>query len=106
MELPDHADAVLTVVEEIPPGRVMSYGAVADVVCGRGGVATPRTVGTVMARYGAAVCGYRVVIAVGRLPPGHEMRARGLLSAEGVPFRGERVDMRAAAWYPADAGEV
>ncbi|BCJ37547.1 hypothetical protein Athai_50500 [Actinocatenispora thailandica] len=102
MELPDNADAVLTVVEAIPPGRVMSYGAIADVVCARGGVASARSVGTVMARYGAAVCWYRVVNSVGRTPPGHELRARALLAAEGVPFRGDRVDMRAAAWYPAD----
>jgi len=102
MQLPDNADAVLTVVEEIPPGRVMSYGAIAEVVRERGGVATARTVGTVMSRYGGAVCWYRVVNSVGRLPPGHEARARALLAAEGVPFRGDRVDLRVAEWYPED----
>jgi alkylated DNA nucleotide flippase Atl1 len=55
-----------------------------------------------MARYGGMVCWYRVVNSVGRTPPGHELRARALLVAEGVPFRGDRVDMRAAAWYPED----
>lgn len=100
--VPDHVDRVLTVVEEIPPGRVMSYGAVAEVVRERGGNATARTVGTTMARYGGAVPWFRVVNSVGRLPPGHERRARSLLTAEGVPFRGPHVDMRRAAWYPED----
>ena len=35
---------------------------------------------------------YRVVRADGSLPKG--ARQRALLEAEGVPFRGERVDMR------------
>jgi alkylated DNA nucleotide flippase Atl1 len=39
----------------------------------------------------------RIVRADGSLPKGHRQRA--LLEAEGVPFRGERVDM-AAAWVP------
>lgn len=102
MEIPEHVDRVLSVVELIPPGHVMSYGAVADVVRERGGTASARSVGTVMARYGGAVPWYRVVNSAGRLPPGHERRARAALDAEGVPFRGERVDMRAAAWYPED----
>jgi methylated-DNA-protein-cysteine methyltransferase related protein len=40
----------------------------------------------------------RVVRADGSLPKGE--RQRRLLDAEAVPFRGERVDMR-AAWTPA-----
>lgn len=100
MEIPEHVDRVLAVVESIPPGHVMSYGAVAEAVRDHGGVATARTVGTVMARYGGAVAWHRVVNAAGRLPPGHERQARAALTAEGVPFRGAHVDMRAAAWYP------
>jgi alkylated DNA nucleotide flippase Atl1 len=45
-----YVEAVLRVVEAIPPGRVMSYGAIAAAV-GRGG---PRQVGRVMAVYGGA----------------------------------------------------
>ena len=99
-DLPEHVDRVLAAVERIPAGRVMSYGAVAEVVCEGGGRATARSVGTVMARYGGMVRWYRVVNSVGRLPPGHEQRARELLAAEGTPFLGDRVDMRRAAWYP------
>jgi methylated-DNA-protein-cysteine methyltransferase-like protein len=92
----DFADAVLDVVDRIPPGRVMSYGAIADYL-GRGG---PRQVGTVMARYGGPVPWHRVVTANGRLVPGHEVEARRRHVAEGTPLRGDKVDMRRAAWYP------
>ncbi|HKT02414.1 MAG TPA: MGMT family protein [Rugosimonospora sp.] len=88
---------VLTVVEQIPPGRVMSYGAIAEYL-GRGG---PRQVGTVMARYGGGVPWHRVVAANGRVVPGHEVEALRRLRAERTPLRGDKVDMRAAAWHPA-----
>lgn len=93
-------EEVLRVVERIPPGRVMSYGAIADYLAERSGRVSPRLVGSIMARYGAAVPWHRVVNAAGRLPPGHESRARKLLLAEGTPLRGASVDMAAAAWYP------
>ena len=92
----DFADAVLDLVEHIPPGRVMSYGAIAEYL-GRGG---PRQVGTVMARYGGPVPWHRVVAANGRLVPGHEVEALRRHHAEGTPLSGDRVDMRAAAWWP------
>jgi alkylated DNA nucleotide flippase Atl1 len=92
----DFVEDVLALVERIPPGRVMSYGAIADYL-GQGG---PRQVGSVMARYGGSVPWHRVVTAAGRVVPGHEQAALRSLRAEGVPLRGERVDMRAAAWYP------
>jgi methylated-DNA-protein-cysteine methyltransferase related protein len=92
----DYVESVLTVVERIPPGRVMTYGAIAEFV-GSGG---PRQVGTVMARYGGAVPWHRVVNASGRVVPGHEAEALRRLRAEGTPLRGERVDLRQAAWWP------
>jgi alkylated DNA nucleotide flippase Atl1 len=94
----DYAEEVLRLVERIPPGRVMSYGAIADRV-GKGG---PRQVGTVMARYGGGVPWYRVVTAAGRTPPGHEVEALRRLRAEGTPLRGDHVDMSRAVWYPED----
>ena len=98
----EYVEAVLVVVESIPPGRVMSYGAVAEVVGSaleRGG---PRSVGAVMAAYGGSVPWWRVVTASGRLPPGHEVAALRELSAEGCPLTrdGTRVDVRRAAWHP------
>ncbi|OLB75003.1 MAG: cysteine methyltransferase [Actinobacteria bacterium 13_2_20CM_2_71_6] len=92
----DFAEEVLSLVERIPPGRVMSYGAIAEYV-GHGG---PRQVGTVMARYGGGVPWHRVVTAAGRTPPGHEREALRRLRAEKVPLRGEHVDMSRAAWFP------
>jgi Predicted methylated DNA-protein cysteine methyltransferase len=96
----DYIDAVLDVVERIPVGRVMSYGAIAEYLAARFGRGSARRVGTIMAQYGGSVPWYRVVAANGRTPPGHEAAARRLLTAEGVTFRGERVDMAAHAWFP------
>lgn len=92
--LPEYAELVLEVVDAIPPGRVLSYADVAELV-GRGGA---RQVGRVMATYGSLTCWWRVTYADGSLPPGHEDRAAELLRAEGVPLRGGRVEMRRARW--------
>lgn len=91
-----YVEQVLSLVERIPAGRVMSYGAIAEYV-GRGG---PRQVGAVMARYGGPVPWHRVVTAGGRLAPGNAAEARRRHAAEGTPFRGDNVDMSLAAWWP------
>jgi methylated-DNA-protein-cysteine methyltransferase related protein len=96
-----YVEAVLAVVERIPSGRVMSYGAIADFLHERYGRSSARRVGTIMAQYGGSVPWHRVVSSVGRLPPGHEARARRLLEGEGVTFTGPRVAMPTYAWYPA-----
>ncbi|WP_424211896.1 MGMT family protein [Streptomyces sp. BI20] len=97
-ELPDYAERVLSTTELIPPGRVMTYGDVAEWL-GTGG---PRQVGAVMARWGGAVPWWRVVRSDGRPLPGHEHRALPEYRAEGTPLRdsatGPRVDMRRARW--------
>jgi alkylated DNA nucleotide flippase Atl1 len=90
----EFAEAVLDAVRLIPRGRVMSYGDVAEYL-GRGG---PRAVGTALARYGGGVPWHRVVTSDGRPNPSSPDEAAGLLRRERVPFRGERVDMRAARW--------
>jgi alkylated DNA nucleotide flippase Atl1 len=41
-----------------------------------------------------------VVTSAGRLVPGHEQEARQRLLADGVPLKGDHVDMRRAAWSP------
>jgi alkylated DNA nucleotide flippase Atl1 len=96
----EYVEAVLNVVERIPPGWVMSYGAIAEYLHDISGRGSPRLVGTIMARYGGGVPWHRVVNNVGRLPPGHEARARRLLTAEGVRFKGDRVLMAEASWWP------
>lgn len=94
----DYVDEVLSAVEGIPPGRVLTYGDVAALVR-RGG---PRQVGQVMARYGGAVPWWRVVRADGRLLAGSERRALEHYRVEGTPLRqyGDtpRLDLRRARW--------
>ena len=89
-------------VERIPPGKVMSYGAIAEYLADRFDRGSARRVGTIMALHGGSVPWYRVVNAAGRLPPGHEVAGAAQLAAEGVTFRGERVNMDRHAWFPAD----
>lgn len=99
----EYVELVLSVVESIPAGRVMTYGAIAEVVRERYGKGSARTVGGVMARYGGGVPWHRVVAASGRLIPGHEIEHRARLVAEGVPLRdGDRIDLAAALWWPDD----
>ncbi|WP_189080111.1 MGMT family protein [Mangrovihabitans endophyticus] len=100
----EYVEEVLALVERIPPGRVMSYGALADALAERSGRNSARQVGTIMARHGGGVPWHRVVTSSGRMPPGHEREARQRLLSEGVPLRGDRVDMARAQWLPT-AGE-
>ena len=97
MDQEEYVEAVLSVVEQVPPGRVTTYGAVAAAV-GRGG---PRQVGRVMSTYGGPVPWWRVIRADGTLPTCHEGTAAQHHAAEGTPrLRTGRVDMRAAFWDP------
>jgi alkylated DNA nucleotide flippase Atl1 len=89
---------VLAVVDRIPAGRVMTYGAIAEYV-GRGG---PRGVGGVMARDGAAVTWWRVVRANGTLPAHLMMDAQEHWWAEGTALRRGIVDVAQAGWWPPD----
>jgi methylated-DNA-protein-cysteine methyltransferase related protein len=99
----EYAEAVLDLVERIPRGRVMSYGAIAEEIgrtLHRGG---PRQVARVLALEGGSVPWWRVVTASGGLPPGHQLRARSELLQERCPMhgeRGDRVDMNQAMWRP------
>jgi methylated-DNA-protein-cysteine methyltransferase-like protein len=98
-----YVEAVLALVERIPAGRVMSYGAIADFLHEAYGRGSARRVGTIMAQYGGTVPWYRVVNSAGRTPPGHEAKARRLLEAEGVTFTAAgRVHMPTHSWWPAN----
>ena len=94
----EYVEEVLALVERIPEGKVMSYGAIADALAEASGRNSARQVGTIMARHGGAVPWHRVVSSAGRLPPGHEQEACRLLLADGVPLRGDHVDMARASW--------
>ena len=107
-ELPEYAERVLDVADLIPPGRVMTYGDIAEWL-EEGG---PRQVGRVMSLYGGAVPWWRVVRADGVPLPGKERRALDQYRAEGTPLREvtaasrargavshiPRIDIRRARW--------
>jgi alkylated DNA nucleotide flippase Atl1 len=109
----DYLEAVLDLVGLIPPGRVMTYGTIAEVVADdfvaagerpRGG---PRQVGQVLARAGGGVPWWRVVNASGRPPEFKDDSALDALRAESTPLSadGRRVALRAALWWPDDAAD-
>lgn len=96
-----YAESVLSVVEAIPPGQVLAYGDIAELL-GEGG---PRQVGRVLSLHGGGVPWWRVTRADGSPPPGHEAAARGAWTREGTPVRASgRVDMTRARWPGPTAG--
>lgn len=90
-------DRILDRIRAIPEGFVSTYGDIDP--------RAPRLVGQVLAGHpgatGEQVPWHRVVRADGTLTQGARQRER--LRAEGVPMRGDRVDMRVARMAPADA---
>ncbi len=91
------AHEVLSVVEEIPLGKVASYGQIARLV---GREKNARLVGKILSRaeyFGNYPC-HRVVNHAGRTAP-HWRAQRGLLEKEGVIFKENGcVDMRMCQW--------
>lgn len=75
-------EKVLTAVEQIPAGRVVSYGDVGDIV-GAG----PRVVGAVMSRHGAMVAWWRVTNASGDFPESLRRRAREHWAEENIGWK-------------------
>jgi methylated-DNA-protein-cysteine methyltransferase-like protein len=98
----EYAEAVLDLVDAIPPGRVMTYGGIAEVLFDRLGRSGPRQVGAVLSRMGGEVPWWRVVNASGRPPARHAHVALERLAAEGCPLTPDstRVCLRGAAWEP------
>lgn len=88
---------ILSVVEEIPKGKVTSYGQIAKLI---GREKNARLVGKVLSDaelYGAYPC-HRVVNHAGRTAPGWTEQ-RLLLEAEGVEFKADgHVDMQRFQW--------
>lgn len=95
----DFAYEVLSVVEEIPAGRVATYGQIAALT---GHPKNSRLVARVLARaefYGDFPC-HRVVDHSGRLAPGWPEQA-SLLRGEGVTLKDEtHVDLKQFQWVP------
>lgn len=102
MSIDDDAKGrIWQVVHSVPTGRVTSYGRVAELA---GLPRAARLVGRTLAQLppGSALPWHRVVNSSGRIsfPPGssshREQRER--LLAEGIEFRGERIDWRRFGW--------
>jgi alkylated DNA nucleotide flippase Atl1 len=89
----DVDEAVFDVVDSIPPGRVSTYGAIGRLV----GVG-PRRVARALSAGGGAVPWHRVVRADGTVAEPVRVRQLELLAGEGVPLRGQRVDLGAVGW--------
>lgn len=93
----DLAYEILSVVSEIPSGRVATYGQLARLI---GREKNSRQVGTVLAsaqRYGDYPC-HRVVNHAGRTAPGWAEQTE-LLMAEGVEFKANGcVDLKRYQW--------
>jgi alkylated DNA nucleotide flippase Atl1 len=80
-------EGIIARIRSIPEGFVQTYGDIDP--------AAPRLVGHVLAAYGGGeIPWHRVVRADGSVAKGR--RQRRLLEREGVPFHGERVDLRRA----------
>jgi alkylated DNA nucleotide flippase Atl1 len=99
-DVDDYTSRVLDVAESIPPGRVMSYGDIAELL-GEGG---PRQVGRVMSLWGGGVPWWRVVHSDGTFLAGHEREAVRHYRSEGTPMRRDaegrpsKLNMRLARW--------
>ncbi|PQZ96453.1 cysteine methyltransferase [Arthrobacter sp. MYb227] len=92
----EYAEAVFAVAALIPPGKVLSYGDIAELL-GSGG---PRQVGAAMAGSGHSVCWWRVLRADGTLRA--DLQAMALLQwdAEDTVLRHGKVVMAQARWQP------
>jgi methylated-DNA-protein-cysteine methyltransferase related protein len=99
------ADKIIAAVKRIPRGKVSTYGEVAAVA---GLPRRARLVGTVLKNTPASpqLPWFRVINSSGRisLPAGSDAYARQKkkLEAEGVIFRGDRVDLKRYGWPARD----
>ena len=84
----DSTDAVRALIEEIPTGRVVTYGDLADAVD-----VGARQVGQILARRGHDLAWWRVVDASGHPPKDAQETAAQHYELEGIPFHraGDRV---------------
>jgi methylated-DNA-protein-cysteine methyltransferase-like protein len=84
-------ERVLRAVEQVPPGRVVSYGDVAALV----GIG-PRQVGSIMKVYGGNVAWWRVTDAAGDLPASLRDEARERWAGEGILLKPNGLGCRIA----------
>ena len=100
-----YRERVYEIVRQVPRGRVMTYGQIAEIL-GEG--YTPRTVGYVM--HGADtenVPWQRVINSQGKISPrpGGAEKQRILLEEEGVVFVKDKVDLKKYGWKGPDEAD-
>ena len=91
-----YAAQVLDIVDQIPRGKVLTYGDIAEMI----GSGSGRVVGSAMSRHGHEVAWHRVVLSSGYPNPAGPVEALKRLKADGTPLArgGERVDLALARW--------
>jgi alkylated DNA nucleotide flippase Atl1 len=97
--MPSATQRILALVARIPPGRVMTYGDIADALR----LGSPRQVGRALANADVDIPWHRVVRSDGTMAERVRDRQRQLLLGESVAITGERVDLEAHQWWPAPA---
>lgn len=94
----DAVDRVLLAAEQVPAGRVASYGLI-----GRVAGAGPRQVGAIMASHGSFVAWWRITNARGELPQPLRDAARERWDAEEIAVRPDAAGCRYAVHAIAEA---
>lgn len=100
----EFARRVLDVVERIPPGRVLAYGDISELL----GVGGPRQVARVLSRGTPELPWHRVLRADGTPAPAIARQQIARLRAEGAPILPDRdrVNMATGRWVPSPADLV
>lgn len=99
---------VYAIVEQIPEGKVTTYGAIAETLGMKG---SSRMVGQALNSVpkGAEIPAQRVINRLGALSGAHAFGGydimRQLLRKEGVTFKDELVNMEKHFWHPSELGE-
>ena len=99
---------VFAIVEQIPRGKVTTYGAIAETLGMKG---SSRQVGQALNTVpkDMELPAQRVINRIGALSGAHHFGGyeimRTLLEREGVTFKAELVDMEKHFWHPSELGE-
>lgn len=105
---PNFYEKVFAIVEQIPPGKVTTYGAIAETLGMKG---SSRQVGQALNSIpkGLDLPAQRVINRIGALSGAHHFGGytvmRRLLRKEGVTFKAELVNMEKHFWHPSKLGE-
>jgi methylated-DNA-protein-cysteine methyltransferase related protein len=100
---PNFYARVYEIVEQIPEGKVTTYGAIAELLGMKG---SSRMIGQALSALpeGSDVPAQRVINRIGALSAAHHFggydRLRGILKREGITFKGELVDLKKHFWDP------